>query len=202
MTDKAHTQDGVENPSLDAREGSPLEKVADAANPANTQRAGRDGKGRFLRGVSGNPRGKPKRSADVEEMFRGYTHAALLVILKTLRGPDKQLALQAARLILERGWGKITNVFTGPNGAPLVGASVTVNLGQPINDPNAAAAAYLRIIQGEPIDLNTVRFAAPERAARPALADRAVTDAEVLPAVTAAPEGSQAVPPSRDEAAS
>src|SRR5215475_487014 len=57
-------------------------------------------------GRSANPGGRPKNVANVQELARSYTAAAIETLAKALADP--KLRVQAAVAILDRGWGKPT----------------------------------------------------------------------------------------------
>jgi hypothetical protein len=68
-------------------------------NPANRAKAGR-----FQKGVSGNPSGRPK----TPEWFKEHSAEAQAKILELMHGDDEKVALQAATLILAYSFGKPT----------------------------------------------------------------------------------------------
>jgi hypothetical protein len=60
----------------------------------------------FEPGRSGNPLGHPKGFAEFRAACREYSTEALNVIVETLRSEDEKVALEAAKALLERAWGK------------------------------------------------------------------------------------------------
>lgn len=60
----------------------------------------------FAPGQSGNPSGHPKGFAEFRAACREYSAEALNVIVATLRSDDEKVALEAAKALLERAWGK------------------------------------------------------------------------------------------------
>lgn len=69
--------------------------------------ANRTKSGTFEKGKSGNPKGRPKAAYDVQALARKNTKEAFEVILRIMRDPEyPDLALKAANIILERGYGK------------------------------------------------------------------------------------------------
>ena len=76
---------------------------------------------KFRPGQSGNPGGRPKGSAEVRELARHHTVAAIekLVAIMTA-GQSEQAQLLAANSLLDRGWGKPTQPIGGDYEAPPV----------------------------------------------------------------------------------
>ena len=68
----------------------------------------RTGNGRFQKGESGNPGGRPKLPAEMREMFRAKAPEAFEVLSRHLQSPDAKVAIAAATQILDRGYGKPT----------------------------------------------------------------------------------------------
>ena len=58
----------------------------------------------WKKGQSGNPGGRPKKSYEVQERFRELSPQAEKALLAALETPGERVA--AARIILERAWGK------------------------------------------------------------------------------------------------
>lgn len=73
----------------------------------------------FQPGQSGNPGGRPKQDPRIKIMAREKTEEAFAVILECLGDSDKKIALKAAEILLDRGWGKPTQEISGPDGGPL-----------------------------------------------------------------------------------
>jgi hypothetical protein len=86
--------------------------VAEATNVAGNRGKSAicaDGKRRgigrpFVRGVSGNVRGRPKSDFDVQALARQHTPAAIQALAAALKRP--QHAVAAAQVLLDRGYGK------------------------------------------------------------------------------------------------
>lgn len=66
-----------------------------------------NGLGGFQKGRSGNPGGRPRVIESLTREARLYTHEALRTLLKLMRSArSENVRLNAAGLILDRGWGK------------------------------------------------------------------------------------------------
>ena len=78
---------------------------------------------RFKKGVSGNPSGRPKKSKaqyDLEAACKQSTPEALDVILKIMRRNDMpKLQLDAAKYVVDRGYGKPRQEVTGKDGGEI-----------------------------------------------------------------------------------
>ena len=66
----------------------------------------RTGNGRFQKGESGNPGGRPKLPAEMREMFRAKAPEAFEVLSRHLQSPDAKVAIAAATQILDRAYGR------------------------------------------------------------------------------------------------
>lgn len=72
----------------------------------------RDGKGRFQKGESGNPRGRPRKSAaadgGAEAMLKKAAEEAVRVLTETMRSKDvkAELRVSCATEVLSRVYGK------------------------------------------------------------------------------------------------
>ena len=69
---------------------------------------GRDGHGRFAKGVSGNPGGRPAQISEVRELARRYTKEAVATLVDIMQNPKAPPAakVRAAEVLLDRGWGR------------------------------------------------------------------------------------------------
>ena len=62
--------------------------------------------GKFTAGVSGNPGGRPKIPADVREAIRAACPEAVRVLIDLLHSKKEAYRLEAAKTLLDRGYGK------------------------------------------------------------------------------------------------
>jgi hypothetical protein len=75
----------------------------------------------FKPGQSGNPGGRPKKAYDIQALAQALTDQALDALVAALECPGERV--QAAKVILERGYGKplqpvdMMNVATNPTSA-------------------------------------------------------------------------------------
>jgi hypothetical protein len=62
--------------------------------------------GRFQKGESGNPGGRPKLPAEMREMFQAKAPEAFEVLRKHLHASDPRVSVSAATQILDRAYGR------------------------------------------------------------------------------------------------
>jgi hypothetical protein len=77
---------------------------------------------KFCRGVSGNPGGRPKVLADVQELARQYAPAAIVELARlALKAKSETARIAAIRELLDRGYGRPRQAMeiTAPAGDPL-----------------------------------------------------------------------------------
>ena len=60
----------------------------------------------FQKGVSGNPSGTSKATAELRALARANTTAAFNKLIELLQSSDERVALMAAKEILDRGFGR------------------------------------------------------------------------------------------------
>lgn len=64
----------------------------------------RSNSGRFVKGTSGNPGGRPAQLAGLRELAAQHTEAAVAALARAL--DDPKTAVPAAVALLDRAWGK------------------------------------------------------------------------------------------------
>ena len=63
--------------------------------------------GKFRKGTSGNPGGRPKADARVKELAREWTETAINALVEVCKkGKDEKARVAAANALLDRAWGK------------------------------------------------------------------------------------------------
>jgi len=78
-----------------------------------------DGKGGFQKGRSGNPGGRPKEIGEVRDLARQHTPQAidaLQAIMNEQQAPASA-RVAAAEALLNRGWGRPTQMIAGDEDA-------------------------------------------------------------------------------------
>jgi hypothetical protein len=60
----------------------------------------------WVPGQSGNGNGRPK---GIAALARGHTPEALATLVRALKSEDERVAVTAASVLLDRGWGKVPN---------------------------------------------------------------------------------------------
>jgi hypothetical protein len=63
--------------------------------------------GRWKKGQSGNPGGRPKAVVEIRDLARLYTNTAVKALVEVCaRGKSESARVAAAQALLDRGWGK------------------------------------------------------------------------------------------------
>jgi hypothetical protein len=76
-------------------------------------------------GVSPNPGGRPAALADVRDLAREHTPAAVAKLASIMENGKSEMAqIAAATALLDRAWGKATQPIAGDDSMPPVGVSV------------------------------------------------------------------------------
>jgi len=70
--------------------------------------------GKFKKGVSGNPAGRPKTPQEIKDIVKANTVAAINRVIYLMNNSKKEeIQLKAAQEILDRGLGKATQLIAG-----------------------------------------------------------------------------------------
>jgi hypothetical protein len=72
----------------------------------------------FVKGQSGNPSGRPKEDSEVKQAARSYGLEAVHRLAELMRGESPKVAKEAAVALLDRGYGKPTQIIAGDDELP------------------------------------------------------------------------------------
>lgn len=100
-------------------------------SPQNTgkQVTPRVARGRFAPGVCPNPGGRPKDIAEVRELARTHTSAALDTLVQIARdGKSENARIAASSALLDRGWGRPTQPLSGDDDMPPLGPALHLTI--------------------------------------------------------------------------
>lgn len=75
--------------------------------------------GKFLKGRSGNPGGRPKEIADVKALAREHGPAAVNRLVGWMESDNAKASVSAAQALLDRGYGKPAQTIAGDLENPL-----------------------------------------------------------------------------------
>jgi hypothetical protein len=67
---------------------------------------------------SANPAGRPRKDVDIEKLARSHAPEAIATLVRALTHP--KLCVQAATVLLDRGYGRPRQQISGDEGRPLV----------------------------------------------------------------------------------
>ena len=72
----------------------------------------------WQKGKSANPAGRPRKDVDIEKLARSHAPAAIETLVRALTHP--KLCVQAATVLLDRGYGRPKQNISGDKEAPLI----------------------------------------------------------------------------------
>lgn len=128
-----------------------MEQESDSANAPDSQSPARTQRGHFVRGISGNPSGRPKSPPDrVKRIARRFTRrmvGVLVSIAEDAKAPHRERH-RAAETVLAYGYGRppTTQEVIRP---AAVGVSVSVGMGAPAQGATwDTATAYRLMCEG------------------------------------------------------
>lgn len=87
--------------------------------------------GKFVKGQSGNPLGRPKEDADVKRLARRHTKDAIDRLAYWLQSDEARASVEAAKVLLDRGYGKPVQALSGADGEPLLPTVIVHTLVRP-----------------------------------------------------------------------
>jgi hypothetical protein len=79
----------------------------------------RRGDGRFAKGKSGNPGGRPKENEELRLLAQQYTERSIARLAYWMESENPKASVAAANALLDRAWGKPAQAITGKDGGPL-----------------------------------------------------------------------------------
>lgn len=70
----------------------------------------------FVKGVSGNPSGRPKEPVELKNLARTHTVEAIDTLANWMRSDEARASVMASQILLDRGWGKAVQPVSGEDG--------------------------------------------------------------------------------------
>ncbi len=157
-----------------------------------TEQDRRDGRGHFIPGASGNPRGRPAVAAEIRDLARKHGPYAIARLVELSRSKNGGVAVNACRTLLDRGYGRAEQAVTITAAPQFDGEAVTVS------NPVVSADVYARVMRGE-LSADAVRFEsaalpAPAVASEPARQPREEVGPDTSSVAPAQPEDPRIAP--------
>jgi hypothetical protein len=115
----------------------------DKRTTAKIPAPGRDTSGRFLKGATGNPGGRPIEDSEVRQLARAHGPAAITRLAQLMHCDDPATCIAASKALLDRGFGKPTQLIDATVSA---GPQRVYPAFRDMN-PTAASQAYLDMIK-------------------------------------------------------
>lgn len=102
---KPSTASKADSPAAKRKTTARKSKVAPVTKVASIP-ANRTEQGRFSKGKSGNPSGRPKEIKEVRDLARQHTKAAIARLAELMLDDNGRTAVAACTALLDRAWGK------------------------------------------------------------------------------------------------
>src|SRR5258708_4202300 len=140
----------------------------------------------WKKGQSGNPGGRPRLEGEIRRLAQSHGKRAIRRLAQLLKSENERVAVTAAQILLDRGFGKAPQALTGPDGGPLIPTGLLLGItSEPISDAIHAGMVYEQLMRNPHMDLASIAFAPAALAAPHAAAEDAIT-VEPSPAITRA----------------